>query len=76
MVQNILVTVIVAGALVYVARQFYRTFKKTGSSGCGCGCSCGSGCGCAGGDDAHSCNSFEKYFLEDGCREGSRRPNP
>jgi hypothetical protein len=69
MVQNILVVVIVAAALVFVVRRFYRSFKRTDAGGC----SCGSGCSC---DDAYRCHSFDKYFIEEACREGSRRSDP
>ena len=72
MIQNILVAVIVAAALIYVSRRFYRSVKRTGSGDCGCG----SGCGCAGGEDGYRCHTFDKYFLEDGCRQGSRRADP
>ena len=52
---NILVGIIVAGALVFCIRSFIKTYKGEG------GCNCSSGCGSSpGGKDTHC--SLEKPF--------------
>ncbi len=37
--QTVLVFVIIALALFFTGRRFYRGLKKGGPTGCGCGCS-------------------------------------
>lgn len=40
--QDAIVGLAVAGALLYVARRAWRTFSRRGGAGCGCGPSCSS----------------------------------
>jgi hypothetical protein len=69
MIQNILVALIVGAALFFIVRHFYLNFRKTAAGGCGCD----SGCGCAGCNDTYTCNTFDKYFLEESCRDDSAK---
>ena len=63
--QTILVLLIVAAAVFFIFRHFYRSFKKSASGGCGCE----SSCGCSGCNDTYTCHSFDRYFLDESRRD-------
>ena len=59
MLQNILVFIIVALAVFFTARMFYRAFSS--NKKCSCSCDCSSS------DSKYSCNAFNEVFLNESC---------